>query len=937
MNSKLFYQIKTLHAIIILALMVFSMNTVQAQCDSPTIETEATGTVTDLDQGPGGEYLNNMDLCYLIQPAGATSITLNFEQFQLEGVGVFGDYIDVYEGSTTAANRIAHYMREGENPPEYLTINSGSVLIHFHSDNEGVDQGFIINYTSEGSYPTNHDLTMLSLGTGTGTITPGSGTYPEGNVDISARASSGSVFEGWSYSANGEYFNTNEDITISLNQNLTLYATFNEETQTSSLWQISDSNEQNIVYNQGNVGIGVANPSQPLQVAGTIESTTGGFRLPDNYVINDVGDLGALNWEDIGSDVYTDGAVGIGTYDIPSGTSLAVNGKINATTIETEQLTTDEVIAGSYTFSNGTNIIDSVNNTIPAQLWSDGDSNVYKISGNVGIGTQTPTEKLEVSGNISGEIANNAHSNLHRFGGLFFTWDGDTYGTNAHHSIRSTYGNTYGDNITLNSFNHIRFNVDANNNNNQSFFEIGQHTTGTDNVMFQIESPNGHVGIGTSPSSNQLEVNGNIGADDIILPGVASVRDVLTNISDSCAWEDDGTHVFVPSNRRIGIGTQTPTNELEVVGNVQANDFVIPGVGTLSGAIANSGGTSVWGDDGTNITSPTDRRIGIGTQSPSSKLHVVGDVQASNFVIPGIGNLSSALSTWNDNGSNVSVASGRNVGIGTQTIPVGTKLAVNGKIDATSIETNQLTTNTATADNYLFPNSTNIIDSVNSITNENNTNWENSGANVFTNGNVGIGVAPTSNKLEVDGPIGADEIIFPHTITAGENSIRTIEGDASLRINAEKNLELVIDEESQYSDAALNVWRDGPSTTPLFKINSAGQVGIGTTTVPSGYSLGVNGSIIATGFQVKLYNEWPDFVFSKDYDLKDIEEVESFIEENNHLPNMPSEKEVKENGFDLGEMNAKLLQKVEELTLYLIEQNKEIDQLKAEIEGLKNK
>jgi hypothetical protein len=67
---------------------------------------------------------------------------------------------------------------------------------------------------------------------------------------------------------------------------------------------------------------------------------------------------------------------------------------------------------------------------------------------------------------------------------------------------------------------------------------------------------------------------------------------------------------------------------------------------------------------------------------------------------------------------------------------------------------------------------------------------------------------------------------------------------------------------------------------------------------------------------------WADFVFKPDYQLKPLAEVEQFISTNGHLPEVPTAKEVEQNGVNIGEMNAKLLQKVEELTLYVIELNK---------------
>ena len=77
---------------------------------------------------------------------------------------------------------------------------------------------------------------------------------------------------------------------------------------------------------------------------------------------------------------------------------------------------------------------------------------------------------------------------MYRFGGLFFTWDSDSYGTNTHHSIRSTYGDSFTDSITLNSFNHFRVNIDSNNNNSTSYFEVGDGTTGTGNIKFRVNN-----------------------------------------------------------------------------------------------------------------------------------------------------------------------------------------------------------------------------------------------------------------------------------------------------------------------------------------------------------------------------------------------------------------------------------------------------------------
>ena len=89
--------------------------------------------------------------------------------------------------------------------------------------------------------------------------------------------------------------------------------------------------------------------------------------------------------------------------------------------------------------------------------------------------------------------------------------------------------------------------------------------------------------------------------------------------------------------------------------------------------------------------------------------------------------------------------------------------------------------------------------------------------------------------------------------------------------------------------------------------------------------MAVNGKIRAK--EIKVETNWSDFVFENGYDLPTLEEVEKHIIEKGHLKDIPSAKEVEENGILLGEMNAKLLQKIEELMLYTIDQQKMINQL----------
>lgn len=118
------------------------------------------------------------------------------------------------------------------------------------------------------------------------------------------------------------------------------------------------------------------------------------------------------------------------------------------------------------------------------------------------------------------------------------------------------------------------------------------------------------------------------------------------------------------------------------------------------------------------------------------------------------------------------------------------------------------------------------------------------------------------------------------------------------------------------------------------KISAKGDVGIGV--VPDEeFRLSVNGAIRTKEVKVDALN-WPDFVFLNDYKLSTLAEVEAHINEKGHLQGVPSAKEVEENGILVGEMNSKLLQKIEELTLYTIQQQKEITELKKQNESIES-
>lgn len=110
------------------------------------------------------------------------------------------------------------------------------------------------------------------------------------------------------------------------------------------------------------------------------------------------------------------------------------------------------------------------------------------------------------------------------------------------------------------------------------------------------------------------------------------------------------------------------------------------------------------------------------------------------------------------------------------------------------------------------------------------------------------------------------------------------------------------------------------ATTGL-RIDKNGNVGIGAYDT-KGYRLAVNGDAIFTKVKVKPAGNWPDYVFHANYTLRPLSEVEQYIQQHHHLPEVPSAEEIAKNGLDIGDNQATLLKKIEELTLYVIEQNK---------------
>ncbi|MEC5147902.1 hypothetical protein [Chitinophaga sp. 212800010-3] len=138
-----------------------------------------------------------------------------------------------------------------------------------------------------------------------------------------------------------------------------------------------------------------------------------------------------------------------------------------------------------------------------------------------------------------------------------------------------------------------------------------------------------------------------------------------------------------------------------------------------------------------------------------------------------------------------------------------------------------------------------------------------------------------------------------------------------------------LDLETNTAGSDKNLYMNFASSGNVIIAKGGGNVSIGTA-FNNGYKLAVNGTIGARKVRVEQ-STWADFVFHPEYKLPTLQYVADYIASNNHLPDIPSEKEVKEDGIDLGDMNRKLLQKVEELTLYLISQEKKLESVQQRV------
>jgi len=221
------------------------------------------------------------------------------------------------------------------------------------------------------------------------------------------------------------------------------------------------------------------------------------------------------------------------------------------------------------------------------------------------------------------------------------------------------------------------------------------------------------------------------------------------------------------------------------------------------------------------------------------------------------------------------------------------------------------------------------------------TDFFHNGTNLYyTGGNVGVGTTTPVSALDVSRFMTEPSIIIHNTGSNGGATFQMIDDLNSGNWKFKSIFGGGFKIRDQASGLDVFTIEKATMANAIF-VKAGGNVGIGTNNPTSALTvngdvtadnivaadISANGKITTKEVEVTLTG-WPDYVFDEEYQLTPLSEVEKFVKENGHLPGIKSAKEIEENGLSLGEMNKNLMEKVEELTLYIIQLQKEVDALK---------
>lgn len=328
-------------------------------------------------------------------------------------------------------------------------------------------------------------------------------------------------------------------------------------------------------------------------------------------------------------------------------------------------------------------------------------------------------------------------------------------------------------------------------------------------------------------------------------------------------------NTFINNGTNVGIGTESPTERLEIVADGPST-LQLKNTGNVFGNV----GALKFNMAGTHVGGiEMERTVSAGTLSAMKFLVRTGSGATGEFM---------------------RITQDQRLGIGTSSPIV--KVSVYGAND------NDAAISFQSATNSRF-----YIQQGGSLLKLGGTTQETGVINVTNTGRVGIGTNTPTSTLEVN----------------GDFKLGVSQGGQAYSIGFTRTVGAHI-----YGTTSTGLTLGGDVNGVDAVVLPNGNVGIGTTNPQA--KLAVNGDIFSKRVKVTQQG-WADFVFEPEYQLPSLSEMESYIKDNKHLPGVPSAKEVAAEGLDVGEMNKILLQKIEELTLHMIELKKENEEIKKRL------
>lgn len=385
----------------------------------------------------------------------------------------------------------------------------------------------------------------------------------------------------------------------------------------------------------------------------------------------------------------------------------------------------------------------------------------------------------------------------------------------------------------------------------------------------------------------------------------------------------------VTSSGIVGIGTSSPIGMFHVKSNYGNSDFILESTdGSRWNMASMNGGSFTFYQNSTNLhrfTIDANGNIGIGNPNPSAKLHVGASLSGQAGITLGNigdgGNLSVPF-TASTGGYNIDFQGYRDIAQN----QIGARIRgerINNYADNSAlIQATDLAFYTSTGqDATRLTEKMRIKSSGDVII-----------GSAIARPKLGVGINPTSVlHLAASGKYGDEAYI---QLQRWESN----QGTMALALQP-SGTATAINRAWGYGvwggTNDLRIWNfNGTANSTSLIISGTNEnVGIGTTNPKE--KLSVNGTILAKKVKVSVKAEdWSDYVFDKNYKLRSLNSLEAFIKEKHHLPDIPSAEKVEKDGLDIGANQAALLRKIEELTLYMLEQSKEVKALKEKIASL---